>query len=191
MPLQKSCSHLRLGQQLMAGFLVPTAHWVAEDSQGCLVLRSALIGLRGRKANTMETCWPRQYWLFLTMSALHLRLSMCCLHLLTYVAQMAYNNQVGHFSMDNAANNETCLQHLESLLHTRDIEFDICNHLIRCFSHVINLCIQHVMKSFSDFMLKDIANEWVTAFPNGADRKWCAAAVKKDPIKMVTCTNIV
>ncbi|KAJ7190445.1 hypothetical protein GGX14DRAFT_378288 [Mycena pura] len=44
------------------------------------------------------------------------------------------------------------LEHLERLLHLRgNFNFDSSDNFIRCFSHIINLCSQAVLKS----MLKD------------------------------------
>lgn len=85
--------------------------------------------------------------------------------------------------MDNASNNDTCLQHLESLLRSRDVEFDAHDRQIRCFPHVINVCVRHVTESFTKSTLEEIAQEWLSAFPNGADRVRYATAVQNNPVK--------
>jgi hypothetical protein len=86
--------------------------------------------------------------------------------------------------MDNASNNGTLMQALEALLAERDIEFDARDRQIRCFPHIIHICVKHVIDSFSALTFEEIAHTWVDAFPNRADRERYAAAVKKDPIKM-------
>jgi hypothetical protein len=85
--------------------------------------------------------------------------------------------------MDNASNNGTFMQELEVLLSERDIEFDARDRQIRCFPHIIHICVRHVIDSFSASTFEEIAHTWVDAFPNQADRQQYAAAVKKDPIK--------
>lgn len=85
--------------------------------------------------------------------------------------------------MDNASNNGTFMQELEILLSERDIEFDARDRQIRCFPHIIHICVRHVIDSFSASTFEEIAHNWVDIFPNNADRQRYAAAVKKDPIK--------
>jgi hypothetical protein len=51
---------------------------------------------------------------------------------------------VGHFTLDNAANNGTMMRHLEEILCNRDIVFDVVDHKIMCFAHVIDLCTKQV-----------------------------------------------
>lgn len=76
------------------------------------------------------------------------------------------------------------MQKLEALLAERDIEFDAQDRQIRCFPHIIHICVKHVMDSFSASTFEEIAHTWVDAFVDRADRERYAAAVKKDPIKM-------
>lgn len=86
--------------------------------------------------------------------------------------------------MDNASNNDTCMQHLETLLSARDIDFHSRDRQIRCFPHIIHICVKHVIDSFVGSLPEEIAQAWVGAFPNPADRERYAAAVKHNPIKM-------
>src|ERR1700761_3778376 len=49
--------------------------------------------------------------------------------------------------MDNATVNDTLLEHLGRELAARgNYDFDAKNNFIRCFSHIINLCAQAVIK---------------------------------------------
>ncbi|KAF6525442.1 hypothetical protein HZS61_011237 [Fusarium oxysporum f. sp. conglutinans] len=52
-------------------------------------------------------------------------------------------NQLGCHTGDNAASNDTCLQHLSTRLRQdRNINWDPKRHRIRCILHVINLSLQ-------------------------------------------------
>ncbi|KAJ7083217.1 hypothetical protein C8R44DRAFT_894553 [Mycena epipterygia] len=64
-------------------------------------------------------------------------------------------HKVGHFTMDNASNNATFMTHLAILLRERGITgFDAKKNYIHCFAHIINLCLQAVIKQ----MEKEDAN---------------------------------
>jgi hypothetical protein len=43
-----------------------------------------------------------------------------------------FSFQVGHFTLDNAANNRMMMQHLEMMLRFRDIDFDAADRKIMC-----------------------------------------------------------
>jgi hypothetical protein len=76
------------------------------------------------------------------------------------------------------------MQHLETLLSARDIDFHLRDRQICCFLHIIHTCVKHVIDSFVGSLPEEIAQVWVDAFPNSADRERYAAAVKHNPIKM-------
>jgi hypothetical protein len=60
---------------------------------------------------------------------------------------MHISYQIGHFTMDNASSNLTFMIHLATELHAiRLNDFDAKKNLIQCFSHIINLCSQAVIK---------------------------------------------
>lgn len=86
--------------------------------------------------------------------------------------------------MDNASNNDTCMNHLEVLLRARDIDFHARDRQIRCFPHIIHICVKHVVESFSDSLLEEIEDAWFDAFPDDTDRENYAAAVRRNPIKL-------
>jgi hypothetical protein len=58
---------------------------------------------------------------------------------------------MGHWTLDNAENNKTFLQELEKLVKARNlpISFDASDRRIRCFAHIINLVVQHVLAVIS------------------------------------------
>ncbi|KAJ6559295.1 ribonuclease H-like domain-containing protein, partial [Mycena sp. CBHHK59/15] len=56
--------------------------------------------------------------------------------------------EMGYFTMDNASNNATFMQHLSLLLASKGIlNFDPKENYIFCFTHIINLCSQAVIKA--------------------------------------------
>jgi hypothetical protein len=59
--------------------------------------------------------------------------------------------QVGPFTMDNASVNPTFMTHLQLALETHGHpDFDATHDFVRCFSHIINLCSQAVIKKMED-----------------------------------------
>ena len=52
--------------------------------------------------------------------------------------------------MDNATNNTKMMEELETILKTRDIEFDAKDRRIMCFAHIINLCSGRVIHNLTD-----------------------------------------
>ena len=49
--------------------------------------------------------------------------------------------------MDNATNNDTAMVELERLLSMQNIAFDAKARRIRCYPHIINICVSHIVKS--------------------------------------------
>jgi len=88
--------------------------------------------------------------------------------------------QVGHWTLDNAANNGTFMEELECLLHQRDIDFDHMDRRIMCFPHVINICCQHILIKFTNVNLINIAG--VMALPSSTSEQSFEEAVSSDPI---------
>lgn len=50
--------------------------------------------------------------------------------------------------MDNASNNDSAMIQLERILKKKKIRFDAKQNRIRCFPHIINICVSHITKSF-------------------------------------------
>jgi hypothetical protein len=57
--------------------------------------------------------------------------------------------KIGHFTMDNASNNETMMKSLERRLAAREIAFDAAERKIMCYGHIIDLSSGHVIRSVS------------------------------------------
>lgn len=88
--------------------------------------------------------------------------------------------QVGHWTLDNAANNGTFMEHLEILLCLWDIDFDAEDWRIMCFPHIINICCQHIIKDFTNVELVDAAVP--TQTPSPSNTLSYEEAVKCDPV---------
>ena len=58
--------------------------------------------------------------------------------------------KVGHFTMDNASNNDTMMASLQTRLSSRDIAFDAVDRRVMCFAHIIDLCSGRVIRAVSD-----------------------------------------
>lgn len=149
-------------------YLAVTAHWIQAmnpETQSNLQMRSGLLAfhrIRGRHTGQS--------------------LARTLLYLLD---RAGVTVKTGHFTLDNADNNITMMKHLEELLAERELplEFQAQDRRIMCFPHVINICVQHVLDSFSDPDLEKVALAWVDAFDDDAvDKDLYIEAVKKNPL---------
>jgi hypothetical protein len=94
-------------------------------------------------------------------------------------------DQISHFTLDNASNNDTFMVKLQNCLLERDHVFDHRDQRIMCFPHIINICCQHVINDFTDTTLAEAANVFVeTLPPDVPDRQTFADALKRDPITL-------
>ncbi|KIJ58973.1 hypothetical protein HYDPIDRAFT_101632, partial [Hydnomerulius pinastri MD-312] len=72
---------------------------------------------------------------------------------------------VGHWTLDNADNNDTFMFELEKLLKERNIPFDHKDRRIRCFPHIPHICTGHVLEAIMDTSLAEIAGlEWADKY---------------------------
>lgn len=93
--------------------------------------------------------------------------------------------QIGHWTLDNAANNGTFMTELAALLYSRDINFDAQDRRIMCFPHIINICSQHVISKFTNIELANATEATpVILAPNNATRQSFNNAVSCDPIAL-------
>ena len=61
----------------------------------------------------------------------------------------AHPLKVGHFTMDNAANNGAMMESLARKLKPRDVPFDAHDRRIMCFAHIIDLCSGRAIRAVS------------------------------------------
>lgn len=120
-------------------FLAITAHWIAKvEGTTALQLKTALIAfqrLYGRHdgETLAETVLKLLDRVEITVKVRLLRVAAIMMH----VSDVSL--KVGHFTLDNAANNGSMMQCLATLLRKRDIVFDPVDRRIMCFAHIIDL----------------------------------------------------
>jgi len=73
--------------------------------------------------------------------------------------------QIGCLTLDNAENNATMMQALQTLFAKRELKFSASNNRVRCFAHIINLCSSHVIAAFTPNSSRPSNNE----FDDGQD----------------------
>ncbi|OJA15350.1 hypothetical protein AZE42_12785, partial [Rhizopogon vesiculosus] len=101
--------------------------------------------------------------------------------------------KIGHITLDNVENNATMMLELECLLGECEIEFNAQDHRIRCFPHTINICIRHILDSFSNIDPADLEDALVGTFADdsdddgsgsGGDSDKYLKAIKHNPVEL-------
>jgi hypothetical protein len=77
-----------------------------------------------------------------------------------YCVACSHIVQTGHFTLDNAANNHTAMQELSTLLGQCGIDFDLVEHRIPCFPHVINICVKHIIDEYPIADYSTVSDTW-------------------------------
>jgi hypothetical protein len=128
-----------------------TAHWVAKvEGTNALQLKTALIAFHRLHGKHDGKTLAKTILKLLDRAKLTLKL--------------------GHFTLDNAANNGTMMRHLARLLRfKRDIIFDPVDRRIMCFAHVINLSSGVVTRN-ADKVCDD--SDEVTDWDASAESEW-------------------
>jgi hypothetical protein len=57
--------------------------------------------------------------------------------------------KVFSLTMDNASNNDTCMNRIEEMATAQGLDFKIFERRIRCLAHVLNLAVQDVLKNLN------------------------------------------
>jgi hypothetical protein len=123
-------------------YLALTAHWIVRDeATGALRLKAGLIAFHDLPGSHTGKA------LAVTM--------------LRLIDRAGATLKIGHFTLDNASNNDAAMHHLAELLQDRDIPFDPVDRRIRCFPHIINICVKHVIEEYTLANYKDVAESWV------------------------------
>ncbi|KIK16521.1 hypothetical protein PISMIDRAFT_113216, partial [Pisolithus microcarpus 441] len=98
---------------------------------------------------------------------------------------------IGHFTMDNATNNDTAMAVFVWILQ-EECKFDMnpvaCH--ICCFPHIINICIQHLINSYKCADFSGLPRTWGNP-PRVLHKKEYITAVQEDPIQMPQNINLV
>jgi hypothetical protein len=131
--------------QNMRPYLAMTAHWIATiDGSSALELKAALIAfhrLRGRHDGESLAQTVLQ---LLDRAGITVKVSTMCNRGENISDTFP---KAGHFTLDNASNNETMMKALERLFVDREIAFDADDRKIMCFGHVVDLSSGRVISS--------------------------------------------
>jgi hypothetical protein len=97
-----------------------TAHWIAREKHSlALVMRAALIAFHHIPGSHTGVLLAGEIVQLLDCAKVTENVS-------AYFYHVAYSDfaQMGHFTLDNASNNNTCMEELSSLLSACDVAFD-------------------------------------------------------------------
>ncbi|KIK28759.1 hypothetical protein PISMIDRAFT_50748, partial [Pisolithus microcarpus 441] len=90
---------------------------------------------------------------------------------------------VGHFTMDNAANNTASMKKLsDTLWQEHEIKFDPIEHQIPCFPHILNICINHILCTYMNTDFADVPSTWTNALGEVMHKEDYIEAIAWDPI---------
>jgi hypothetical protein len=118
---------------------------------------------------TLETIWARFYMVLFKMPGLHIRYAYG-LHI-DFLKMTLNSSQIGQIMLDNASNNNTLMGKLGTLLYEADHRFQfhpigncirycliltslsvqmLTNLHDRCFAHVVNIAVQHILSALKN-----------------------------------------
>lgn len=85
--------------------------------------------------------------------------------------------------MDNAFNNDSALRTLSELLMLeREFSYDAQENRIRCFPHIINLCVQHTLSKYTEANFSEVPPTWDNERGDVIDGALYIEAVQGDPV---------
>ncbi|KIK15266.1 hypothetical protein PISMIDRAFT_81440, partial [Pisolithus microcarpus 441] len=103
-------------------------------------------------------------------------------HWQEHFMQLRVELKIGHFTMDNATNNDTAVAVFAWILqeeHKFDIDPVACR--ICCFLHIINICVQHLINGYKCADFSGLLRTWGNP-PRVLHKKEYITAVQEDPI---------
>jgi hypothetical protein len=146
--------------QNLRPFLAMTAHWVAKvEGTTTFQLKTALIAfhrLRGRHdgKTLAETVMD-----ILDRAEMTSKVRLFFMSAVTTMLVSDVSFKIGHFTMDNAGNNGTMMQSLQTMLKERDIIFNPVDRKVMCFAHVVDLSSGRVVRN-ADNMVDDDGDDF-------------------------------
>jgi hypothetical protein len=133
-----------------------TAHWIAKaNNNSMLMLKTALLAFHHIPGSHDGQSLGSMILYLLNRADTAAKVSTCL-----YRVACSDIVQTGHFTLDNAGNNQTAMQELSNLLGQRGIDFDSVEHRILCFPHIINICVKHVIDEYTAADYSTVANTW-------------------------------
>ena len=104
---------------------------------------------------------------------------MCCPRIAVF--SLHHCHYIGHFTLDNTANNNTAMVELLHLLQRHGINFDSQDLSIMCLPHVLNICSKHATDDFTSTNFSSVL-ELSFKFPGSSLNKHTyVEALRKDP----------
>jgi hypothetical protein len=131
-----------------------TAHWIAKaNNDSMLVLKTALLAFHHIPGSHDGQSLGSMMLYLLDRADTAAKVSTCL-----YRVACSDIVQTGHFTLDNAGNNQTAMQELSNLLGQRGIDFDSVEHRIPC---IINICMKHVIDEYAAADYSTVADTWM------------------------------
>ncbi|KIK16503.1 hypothetical protein PISMIDRAFT_42950, partial [Pisolithus microcarpus 441] len=97
---------------------------------------------------------------------------------------------VGHFMMDNAANNTVSMKKLsDTLWQEHEIKFNPIERQIPCFPHILNICVNHILCAYMNTDFTDVPSTWTNALGEVMHKEDYIKAIAWDPV--LICQNIL
>jgi hypothetical protein len=100
--------------------------------------------------------------------------------LITYLVPF----KVGHFTLDNAANNETMMYELQRRLQEREIVFDAADRKVMCYAHIVNLSSGRVIAGLTKVAIDSDADWSGPPLPYSPTEQTYDEAIARDPISL-------
>ncbi|CDO78277.1 hypothetical protein BN946_scf184660.g4 [Trametes cinnabarina] len=150
--------------QELASYLAITAHHVRQDMKG----------------NILSSCNHliafRRVWSHAGASVADV--------IINILRDAGLLSKIGMFTLDNASSNDTLMAELERLLGRAGIPFDRNGNRIRCFPHVINIAVQHILQEIKTNPLAPLLDLSDAEVPH-ARREEVTEALEADPVGKV------
>lgn len=166
-------------------YLAITAHWIGqEETSGGLHWYTALIAFHHFPAR--HTGDELAKTILSLIDRAEIAVTKVRAQFVSHLAIIHSNLKIGHFTLDNASNNDTAMAALAQLLEDeRELPFDPDERRVRCFPHIINICVQHTLDSFTDADFTNVPTRWGNPPINKAEY---VAAVRRDPVGLARDT---
>jgi len=93
--------------------------------------------------------------------------------------------KVGHFTLDNTLNNDSAMEKLAEILQEEcECTFDLAKHHIQCFSHIVNICVQHTINKYMHTDFSNVISQWTNASRQSVNKANYVTAVQHDPLEL-------
>ena len=133
--------------QNLQPFLAMTAHWIAKvEGTTALQLKTALIAFHRLHGRHDGKTLAETVMKLLDRAQITVKVRLLYgAAILIHISNVSL--KVGHFTLDNAGNNRTIMQFLETMMRDHNIAFDAVDCKIMCFAHVVDLSSRQVMRT--------------------------------------------